>query len=295
MNQNSELIVIIILNLNKREDVLKCLESVFKLDYSPYEVIVVDNGSTDGSVEAISKAFPEVHLIKRTDNAGVAGGRNLGIEYADSNFQYQYLLFLDNDTLVDKGFLGELLRGIQRDDRIGITTPKCYRMSSPEVIAYAGGINVNLYTGSIYDIGSGEVDNGQYDKPTFVPSCAGLFLVKKEALSQIGWFDEVFNPYGWEDVDFSLRARKKGFKILYVPRALVYHKGGKGGRGALPEYERHKVRNFFVLMRRHTNLLQWACFVCLIPLRAIFFIMRGLVRGNFKIVSAQVRGFFRRI
>lgn len=293
MTQDSELVIIIILNLNKKEDTLKCLESVFKLDYSPYEVVVIDNGSTDGSVEAISKAFPEVHLIRSVNNLGVAGGRNRGIEYANSNFQYKCLFFLDNDTLVEKESLGELVNAIRRDKQIGLVTPKSYRMSSPKIIASAGGIDINLYTGSVCDIGSGEFDKGQYDQPKFVTSCAGLVLVKKEVFSQIGWFDEIFNPYGWEDIDFSLRAKKRGFKSLYVPKAVIYHKGGKGGRGrALPEYEKYKVKNFFILMKRHTNLLQWICFVCLIPLKSVSLLMGELHRGSLRVILAQFRGFF---
>jgi len=161
------------------------------------------------------------------------------------------------------------------------------------VIASAGGIGINLYTGSIYDIGSGEVDEGQYDQRKFVTSSGGLVLVKKEVFSQIQWFDEIFNPYGWEDIDFSLRARKGGFKILYVPEAVIYHKGGKVGRGrALPEYEKYKVRNFFILMERHTNLLQWICFVCLIPLKFIFLLVGELYSGNVRVILAQFSGFF---
>ncbi|MGE5446394.1 MAG: glycosyltransferase family 2 protein [Ignavibacteriales bacterium] len=291
MTQDPELVVIIILNLNKKEEILKCLEDVFKLDYSPYEVVVIDNGSTDGSADAISKAFSEVHLIRSINNLGVSGGRNLGIEYANNNFRYKYLFFLDNDTLVEDSSLTKLTEALKNDKEAGLAFPKAYR-EFPSKIIMSVGIYVNLYIGSIYDIGAGEIDQGQYNLPRHVLACGAFgFLAKKEVFSQIGWFDEIFNPYGWEDVDFSLRTRKEGFKILYIPEALIYHKGGKAGRGPLPEYEKYKIRNFFILMRRHTNSLQWICFVILIPLKATFRIIKELYHGNSKVVLAQFRGF----
>jgi hypothetical protein len=292
MAQDSKLVVIIILNLNKKEDILKCLESVFKLDYSPYEVVVVDNASADGSVEAISIAFPEVHLVRSIKNLGAGGGRNLGVRYANDNFNYKYIFFLDNDTQVEVSSLTKLAEALEKDKQAGFAFPKSYR-AFPSNVIMSIGINVNLYTGSIFDIGAGEVDQGQYDRPRYVPACGGFgLLVRREVFSQVGWFDEIFNPYGWEEVDLSLRARKRGFKILYVPEALIYHKGGKLGRGgSLPEYERYKVRNLFILMRRHTTLLQWICFVLFIPLKAFSLSIARLSQGDLRVVLAQFRGF----
>ena len=292
MTQDSELVVTIILNLNKKEDILKCLESVFKLDYSPYEVVVVDNGSIDGSVEAISKAFPEVHLIRSVNNLGTAGGRNLGIQYADKNFNYEYLFFLDNDTLVEASSLTKLTEALKKDEETGFALPKAYR-EFPFDIIMSVGIYVNLYTGSIYDIGGGEIDRGQYNQPRYVHACGGFgFLAKRKVFSQIGLFADIFNPYGWEEVDLSLRARERGFQILYVPDALIYHKGGKLGRGGpLPEYEKYKVRNLFILMRRHTSSLQWICFVLFIPLKAFSLLITRLSHGDLRVVLAQFRGF----
>jgi len=292
MGQNSELVVIIILNFNRKEDTLKCIGSVFKLTYFPYEVVVVDNGSTDSSVEAIPKAFPDAHLIKNATNLGAAGGRNLGIHYANNNFNYKYLFFLDSDTLVEYSSLSNLVEALDKDRQAGFAFPKAYR-AYPSTEIMSVGINVNLYTGSIYDVGAGEIDRGQYDQPRYRTACGGFgFLGKRELFSEIGWFDESFSPYGWEEVDLSLRAVKKGYKILYVPDALIYHKGGKLGRGkALPEYERYKVRNFFLLMKRHANLLHWLCFIWFLPLKIIFLLLNDKYNWDKKVVYAQFRGF----
>ncbi|HSR16677.1 MAG TPA: glycosyltransferase, partial [Ignavibacteriaceae bacterium] len=95
------LIAIVVLNFNKRNDILDCLKSIFNLEYPEIEVIVVDNGSTDGSSEAIKSEYPDVHLVESKKNLGVAGGRNIGIKYADQNFNYKYLLFLDDDIVIE--------------------------------------------------------------------------------------------------------------------------------------------------------------------------------------------------
>jgi GT2 family glycosyltransferase len=292
MTQDAELVTVVILNLNKKDDTLKCLDSVFKSDYHPIEVVLVDNGSTDGSVEAVSKAFSEVDLVKSSTNLGASGGRNLGIEYANEKFDYSYILFLDNDSIVEDTTLKKLVESLKGDRNAGVAYPKAYGTLHFSKIMSVG-INVSLYTGSIYDIGAGEIDQGQYNQPGYAPACGGFaFLCKREVLSQIGWFDEVFNPYGWEEVDFSLRVRKGGFKILYVPKAVVCHKGGRVGRGCrLPEYEKYKFRNFLILMTKHANLLQWICFVCLVPLKAISLVIDGVYRGDTKVLLAQFRGF----
>lgn len=161
------LVIILILSLHKKEDTLKCINSVAELDYLPFEVIVVENGSADGSLEAIRTNYPNLHLVESKINLGVAGGRNLGIKFAE-NFNYQYLLFLDNDALIEKNSLNEMVEFFNIKKNIGIVTPKCYFMNKPNTIAYAGGLSVNLFSGKITDIGSGQEDKGQFDVPVLV-------------------------------------------------------------------------------------------------------------------------------
>ena len=113
----------------------------------------------------------------------------------------------------------------------------------------------------------GEPDSGRHDRPRDVQACPGYAMfVSAPAVARIGRFDDGFNPYGWEDVDFSLRARQSGFRIVYAPAAVVFHAGGRVGRGPVSAYETQKARQLFRLVRRNSSPLQWCCFLLLFPL-----------------------------
>jgi GT2 family glycosyltransferase len=293
---NENLVAIIVLNHNKKNDILECLASISKMNYRDFEVIVVDNDSSDGSAEEIRNRYPNVHLIENKVNLGVAGGRNIGVRYANEKLNYKYLLFLDDDIIIDKNALLEMICSFNTNESVGIVTPKCYMMHIPETIGYAGGMTVNLFTGKITDIGGGEKDTGQFEQSRFISSSAGLCLLSKELLNKVGLFDEKFNPYGWEDVDFSLRAKKNGYKILYNPKAIIYHKGGKKGRGrAINEYEFSKTKNYFYLIRKHANIFQLVIMGFCLPFRILIIILKELFVGEFKTLFAQLRGFLNSI
>lgn len=281
----------LVLSYNKREATLRCLASVARLRYRPRQIIVVDNGSGDGSADAIAAAYPDALLIRSATNLGAAGGRNLGLRAAGQRFSYRYLLFLDDDVTVDPDLAGELVAALG-DPRAGLATPKAYRIGAPGILASAGGMRASLWRSAIVDIGAGEPDRGQYDRPRTVDSCVGFaVLARREALERVGGFDEAFNPYGWEEVDLSFRVRQAGYRIVYVPTAVVWHAGGTPGRGhSLARYERGKSANFFRLLRRHARLLDWVGLGLTLPWRALAIGWQDARRGNWGQLRARVAG-----
>jgi hypothetical protein len=278
-----EVLVVVVLSYNKRDQTLRCIESARRLRYRPLVVLVVDNASSDGSAEAVAVEYPDVHLLRSRVNRGAAGGRNLGVDYATERFDPAYLLFLDDDAVVDERLAEALVAVMREDPGVGLATPKAYRFGTRDVIASAGGMRVQLGSGSITDIGAGDRDIGQFERGGTVESCVGFtVLARSEALRRCGGFDERYNPYGWEEVDLSLRIRAAGYTVQYAPGAICWHAGGTPGRGRrVLRYERGKIVNYLRLMRRHATAREWLTFLTVLPLRAA------------RLVAAQVRGIAR--
>lgn len=282
-----KVVAIVVLNYNDKELLLRCLEHIEFAVYQPLQTVVVDNGSTDGSVEAVTRFHPSVHLIQNNYNAGVAGGRNIGIKWVEENLDSDYIIFLDSDSQIEPNTIDEFVAAANQNPIIGLVAPKAFRKKGDRELLSAGGMYFNPYTGVLRDYASGKIDSGQYEYSRNIQGCPGFaFLVKRTVFQHIGLFDEAFNPYGWEDVDFSLRAKRAGFRIVYAPKAIVYHAGGRAGRGVVKLYERHKARNMFYFVRRHTTALQWLCFLCVLPVRAFWRVIKEIVTGNGSAVLA---------
>lgn len=237
-------VAIIVLNWNRFEDTKECLLSLAKIEKSnfEFEVFVVDNGSYPEEVymleDLINSLDPrnlKVCLVKNKKNLGFAGGNNVGMKIAIKKLA-DYVLILNNDTYVKKDFLKNLIDVAVSDSKIGALTPKIYFAKGYEyhkvrykkadlgrVIWSAGG---DIDWSNVYASNHGvdEVDKGQFDQLQETDFATGAcVLYKKEALLSSGFFDERFFLY-LEDTDLSLRIKKNGFKILYVPNAVIWHK-----------------------------------------------------------------------
>lgn len=241
-------IYISILNYNGAKDTIECLESLQKVQRDGFElhILVIDNASKETFV--LPKDFQQkysVTIVRTEENKGFAGGNNVAMKLALEKGA-DYVLLLNNDTTVHENFLTELFSTAESDEKIGIVAPKIYFVKGSEFHKdryKTGDIgNVIWYAGGIFDWGNvigshrgvDEVDHGQYDtkEPTaFASGCC--MLIKIEVLQKIGLFDEKYFLY-YEDNDLVFRVKKAGYKIMYSPKAVVWHKNASstGGSGS---------------------------------------------------------------
>ncbi len=227
-------IYVIILNWNGKDDTLHCLESLRAVT-TPHQVIVVDNGSTDNSVEVISKAFPQHHLIETGKNLGFAEGNNVGIRHALAQGA-GYLLLLNNDTIVTK----DLLEGFLKRD-LPIQGGKGHRMDDPLTLDVIGAFWSDE-KGAMGHIGKDE-PSGQWKEPFILDYVSGAAMfIKREVFETIGLFDPRFF-LNYEEVDFCFRAKDAGFPSVYCPEAVYLHRTSASFIGGKPHREYFVYRN----------------------------------------------------
>ncbi|HDY67076.1 MAG TPA: glycosyltransferase family 2 protein [Candidatus Scalindua sp.] len=257
-NPTHPLVYIIILNWNGWRDTVECVESVLKITYPSYRILIVDNGSTDESAKILSQKFPNIEILQTGKNLGYAGGNNRAIERALADGA-EYVCVLNNDTVMDKDFLQPLIQAMKKDKQIGITSGMIYDYDPPHKVQYTGGYR-NFYTGSSYTIGSGTLDKGQFNVLKEVPCSAGAaMLIRADVLHKIGMFDEVLFLY-CEELDLSIRAKTAGYKIIYVPQSKLYHKVGKSTSKSFSRANFFNLRNKIWMERKYATKLQYFIF-----------------------------------
>jgi GT2 family glycosyltransferase len=214
-------IFVVIPNWNGKEELKTCLDSLLAQTQSA-EILVVENGSTDGSLEYIRENFNNVQLVINKTNLGFAGGVNSGIRKAiDSGAEY--IALFNNDAIADKDWLKHLLKTLDQNPEVGIAT--CKLLSADKKQIDSTGDQYSIW-GMPYPRGRGEVTSNKYDSDTRIfGASGGASLYRAKIFEEIGLFDEDFFAY-FEDVDLSFRAQLAGWKVLYVPEAIVYHKIG---------------------------------------------------------------------
>ena len=210
-----------VLNWNGRDLTLDCLSSLEKITYPNVKVYVIDNGSSDNSVTAIRNQFPDYEIIELPENYGFARGNNAGFELVKQ--KADYTIFLNNDTIVDPNFVEPLINAMESNSTVKQATPKIFYADNLDYIWFGGG-KVSLWAGWIRHLGIRQKDSMQFSFNRNVDYATGCCVCMRTVdFESIGMFDESFLMYG-EDVDLSLRFRKQGGQILFVPESKIWHK-----------------------------------------------------------------------
>lgn len=217
---SAPLVSIITVNYDHPEVTCALLASLRKVTYPNLEIIVVDNASPNDDPGIIPASFPEVVFIKSAVNLGFAGGNNLAVRQARG----KYVLFLNNDTEVDSGFMEPLVAKLESDTSIGAVSPKIRYWSKPDTIQYTGQAPINPRTIRSHGYGWGQKDTGQFDRDTktsFVHGAA--MMMPMEVIRRVGLMAEIYFLY-YEELDWGARIRSAGLDLWYVHDSLVFHK-----------------------------------------------------------------------
>ena len=241
-------IVTIILNTNRCVDTLACLASLEQSTYENKSVIVLDNASSDGSVEAIRSSFPSVQIIHLQENLGYAGNNNVGIQSALDQC-CDWVFVLNEDTIQAPDCLNQMVAVGESDPQIGILGPMVYHFDEPNIIQTAGGRLDRFWDGS--HLAQNEPDQGQYRKPHTVDWISGCaILIRRKLIEQVGMLDERFFYY-WEETEWCLRASKERWLIVHVPQSKLWHKGVQRDYNPKPTVTYYGTRNHLLMLAKH--------------------------------------------
>ncbi len=237
------MLAVIIANWNGAHLLPTCLDALRRQRFQDFETLVVDNGSSDGSLELLARDYPEVRVLPLAENRGLAGGTNVGIRAVPES---EIIVTLNNDTEAHPDWLGELVGALEAHPEAGSAASKLLLFDRRDVIHSAG--DYYRLDGIPGNRGVWEQDDGRYATPELVfGACAGAAAYRRRMLEDVGLFDESFFMY-CEDVDLSFRAQLLGWRCIYVPTAIVYHMLSASGGGSLASY--YCGRNFLRVVAR---------------------------------------------
>ena len=245
---------LIVLNWNDKEISKKCLSSIEKVSYSNYKVLIVDNNSQDGSVQFFKEHFPQYDILALDKNLKYAGGNNAAVDYLKPE-EEDFLVFINNDTIVSSDFLDHLVAPFLNDANCIITVPKILFAMDINKIWYAGGV-VNMWKGSIDHIGIRDFDGPKYSfmmETDYATGCC--FCIKYDDFRRLKYFDTTFDMY-CEDVDLSIRAKRMNRKIVYSAKSIILHSVSQSlGENSLKKIQ-NKLLGQVKLFWKHASGLQ---------------------------------------
>ncbi len=292
MSGLSPRVAILILNWNDLRNTVETLTSVRNLEYPNFEVWVVDNGSTDGSREAVASQFPEVRVILSPKNLGVAGGRNVGLEAILGRDHADYVLILDNDVAVEPRLLDKLVAAAEAQPDLGIVGPIIYYYSDPRRIWSAGASIVFREVTAKSSAKNCLEKKGRAEKVERVECITGCcMLVKRRVFETIGRFNPQYFLVG-NETEFCYRAAKQGFASAIVTHAKLWHKVSVStGGGYTPARAYFTGRSTILFLKEHGRPWNWVTTLAFAALSLPVAYLRERRGGNQQAVVKKLRGY----
>lgn len=288
MNNLPELSIITI-NYNGIEDTGELIESLQEHLSLSYEIIVVDNASRTNEATLLQQKYPHIMAIRSEKNLGFSGGNNLGISKAKG----KYIFLLNNDTFVEEDTFHYLINRLESSPHIGAVSPKIKFAFPPRNIQFTGYIPLSPITLRNDLIGFGEADNGQFDTPIRTPYCHGAaMMVKKEVVEKVGYMPEIYFLY-YEELDWSTKIEKAGYKLWYEPRCTVYHKESQstGQQSYLRTFYLTRNRLLYAWRNRY-GITLWVSILYQLTVAAPKNTLVFLLKGRTDLVKAILKGIF---
>ena len=250
--ESKPLVSIILVNYNGMKDTVDCVKSIKENHYNNYNIIVIDNGSTEHTEDSMLQYIKKnSEYIRLEQNLGFSGGNNVGIQYAQEKFNPDYVLLLNNDTTVDTYFLINLIEAEKRYPHC-LLTGKIYYHSDQNRLWFAGG-EYDRKTSRTIHYGFNEADNGDYDESKEISFATGcLMFIPKEVLNKAGLLSEEFFLY-YEDTDYCCKVIDSGFKIIYCPDCIIYHKVSVSTKKNSPLQNYYMIRNSLYIVDKYNK------------------------------------------
>jgi hypothetical protein len=285
-------VAIVILNWNGGDGILACLASVFDSTHRTIEVVIVDNGSVDGSSDTIRVRYPQTHFIHNQKNLGFARGSNQGMEWVLDR-GIQYVLLLNGDARIQRDAICELLAVVKKENDAVVACPRIYLGDAGDKsnrLWFACG-TVKIWAGLFQNPAFNQPDSQVWSVSRDMEFASGCcILIPSRILRHVGMLDEAFFAY-CEDVDFSLRVRRAGFKLRYVPTACLWHGSDKGADRTRTAWYRYlATRNNLWVVRKNGSRLQVLACLCILPFRSLFRIFKMVTSAEWGSLAAEVKG-----
>lgn len=289
MNNNAY-VVVLILSYNGKTLLYDSISSYLINDYNNFDVVVIDNGSTDGTKEYVEENWPEVKVLRISENRGYSGGFNFGLNYAFNELNADYVLITNNDVKADIKVISSLVETALISPQIGFVTGKVYFFDNPNILQSVGKKHDDKLW-SVSHIGYGEEEIGQYDNTEERHWCDDIFwLVNRKLYEKTGGYDTEFQ-FQAEDYEWQVRAKKLGYKLYYSHKAKIWHKDSMTIGKDSPFKSYYNFRNSLIVHMKHRIYSDYKYYYKYKRRHLLIVVLKNLSKFRFKYVYKSIQGF----